>query len=222
VGVAERSSDLVVFDIDGTLIVHENGEVVWQTLQRRYGTPRAVAAARRRDYEAGRISYADWVRLDVSDWRAAGATRDHMAEGLRAFALRPGARALLFGLQRRGYRLAAVSGTLDLRLDTILPDHPFEGLYCNRLAYDRDGALAGGVATPYDFEGKAQALRQLAADLLLPLSRVAFVGDDVNDVPAARAGGFSAAVHPRSEALVEVADVVVRDGSLERLLEWFP
>ena len=218
----QRRTDLVVFDIDGTLIVHPSGEVVWQALNRRYGTPRPVADARRRDYEAGRITYADWVRLDVDDWRRAGATRADMGEELSSFEPVPGARATLDELSRRGYGLAAVSGSIDLLLATVLPDHPFQRVHTNGLTFAADGTIASWSATPYDFDGKARALRLLADELSVPLSRMAFVGDDVNDVAAARAAGFSVAFHPRSEALADVADEVVRTGSMEQLLAWFP
>ena len=51
---------------------------------------------------------------------------------------------------------------------------------------------------------------------------MAFVGDDINDIDAARAAGFSVAFHPRAEALVKHCDLVVRDGSLEQILAHLP
>jgi len=217
-----RTVDLVVFDIDGTLIVHPTGQVVWQVLNGRYGTDPEINAQRLQAHREGRLSYPEWVRLDVEDWRRAGAGRTEIVAALREFQLVEGAAETLATLGRRGYRLAAVSGTLDVLVDTVLPDHPFERLFCNRLRFDEAGEVASWEATPFDFEGKATALDRLAEDLDVPVSRMAFVGDDVNDVAAARAAAFSAAYRPRSEALAEVCDVVVREGSLAQLLTRFP
>lgn len=217
-----RSIDMVVFDIDGTLIVHPTGKVVWQHLCHRFGTPIEVNHARLKQHVSGELSYADWVRLDIEDWQRAGARRSQVVDALREFRLREGARAALSELQRRGYRLAAVSGTLDILVETVFPDHPFERIFSNRIFFDDDGAISGWEATPFDFDGKATALRELASDGTVSLERMAFVGDDINDVDAAKAVGFSVAHHPRSEELAACCDLIIREGSLEQLLEYLP
>ena len=217
-----RRTDLVVFDVDGTLIVHPTGQVVWEVLNRRWGASRQANTERMQLHREGRLPYREWVRLDVEDWQRAGAGREEIVGALREFRLVEGAAETLATLQARGYRLAAVSGTIDALLDTVLPDHPFERLYCNRLRFGPGGAIVGWEATPFDFDGKARALARLSEELAVPADRIAFVGDDVNDVDAARAAAFSAAYRPRSEALAAVCDVVVRDGSLAQILPWFP
>ena len=217
-----RAIEMVVFDIDGTLVVHPTGKVVWQQLCQRFGTPIEVNRQRMEEHLDGRLPYPDWVRLDVEDWQRAGATRAQVVEALGEFELREGVRETLGELQRRGYRLAAVSGTLDILIETVLADHPFERVFSNHLYFGEDGLISGWQATPFDFDGKAVAIGELARDADVPLERIAFVGDDVNDVDAARAVGFAVANHPRSEALVEHCDLVIREGSLEQLLEHLP
>jgi len=217
-----RAIDMVVFDIDGTLIVHPTGKVVWQHLCQRFGTPIEVNRRRMKEHIDGRLSYADWVRLDVEDWQRADATRAQIVEALGEFELREGVSETLRELGRRGYRLAAVSGTIDILVETVLPDHPFERVFSNHLFFAEDGSISGWEATPFDFNGKAVAIEELARDASVPLKHVAFVGDDVNDIDAARAVGFAIANHPRSEALVEHCDLVIREGSLEQLLDHLP
>jgi HAD superfamily phosphoserine phosphatase-like hydrolase len=217
-----RAVDMVVFDVDGTLIVHPSGKVVWQHLSQCFGTPPEVNRQRLEDHLAGRLPYSEWVRLDIEDWRDAGAQRDDIVTALRDFELRPGVTATLTELGARGYRLAAVSGTLDVLIDTMLPEHPFERIYSNRIIFAPNGAITGWRATPFDFDGKARALRELSHDLSIALERMAFVGDDINDIDAARAAGFSIAFHPRAEALAEQCDLVLRNGSLEQILAHLP
>ncbi len=220
--MTERRFDLVAFDIDGTLILHPNGKVVWQVLNQRFGTSPEAAARRYADHAAGRISYAEWVRLDIEDWQRHGASRDAIVTELLEFELVEGARETLAALTARGYALAAVSGTLDILVETVFPEHPFAHLYTNRIEFGPDGLIAGWQATPYDFDGKARALRELSAVIGVPLSRMAFLGDDINDVAAAEAVGLAIAVRPRSTELSAVCDLTVTEGSLEQVLVHFP
>jgi len=209
---------LVAFDVDGTLIEGPDGLTVWEVLNRRYfGTP-DVNRERYARYRRGELSYADWVALDVRGWRDAGATRADLVQELAALHLVRGAKETIAALRASDCRLAVISGTLDLLLDTVWPDHPFDDVHTNRIDFDDAGRIAGWRATPHDMEGKARALRQIADRAGVPLARCAFVGDSSNDVWAARAAGFSVAWNPRCADLASVASVVVRSDDLRAIL----
>ncbi len=210
--------DLVAFDVDGTLVEGPDGLTVWEVLNRRYlGTP-DVNRERYARYRQGELSYTEWVALDIGGWRDAGATRADIVHELAALRLARGARETVAALQASGCRLAVISGTLDLLLDTLWPDHPFEDVRTNRIDFDEAGRISGWRATPYDMEGKARALREIADGAGLPLARCAFVGDSSNDVWAARAAGFSVAWNPRCDELASVASAVVRSDDLRAIL----
>src|SRR5262245_30922666 len=127
--------DLVVFDVDGTLVEHAEDKTVWEVLNLRFTGADGTNRERFDAYLAGRLSYAEWVALDVSGWRDAGATRDEIVAAFEPLKLVGGAREALGALRDRGVRLAVVSGTLDLLLDTLFPDHPFAEVYCNRIRF---------------------------------------------------------------------------------------
>ncbi len=213
-----RRFDLVCFDVDGTLIVHPENKVVWQVLNRRFLGSHEVNDRRFRDYRDGRIAYADWVALDVGDWQAAGATRSDIIAGLGELSLMKGAREAVSRLKDAGCRLAVVSGTIDLCLDLLFPDHPFDEVHTNRIAFDGEGRISGWTATPYDMEGKAVALREICAREGIPRNRCAFVGDHENDIAAAREAGYSIAFNPKSPKLEAAASLTVRSGDLRDLL----
>ena len=218
--------DLVAFDIDGTLIAHPSGRVVWQELHRRFGADGGgddtLNRKRYDDFLAGRLAYEDWVRLDVQDWQRAGARREDLRRIFGEFRLLDGVRDTLAELSRRGYRLAAISGTLDFLIEVVFPDHPFERVYSNRISFSEDGRISGWQATPFDFDGKAKGLLALSRELSVPPERIAFVGDDINDIGVAQAAGFSVAVRPKPESLAAVCDVVLSGNSLAELLVHFP
>lgn len=55
---------------------------------------------------------------------------------------------------------------------------------------------------------KAEALRQLAAEKHIPMERIAFMGDDLNDREAIRAAGVSIAPADAAPEIREMADLV--------------
>jgi phosphoserine phosphatase len=213
-----RRFDLVAFDVDGTLVHHPEDKTVWEVLNLRFTGSDDQNAARWRLYKEGKLSYAEWVALDIASWRDAGATREIMMNSLEGLTLVEGARETLHELKSRGARLAVISGTLDLLLDALFPDHPFDEVYTNRVVFDPSGGISHWHATPFDMEGKGIALRSIALREDIPLARCAFVGDHANDLEAARLAGFSVAFNPKSAELEAAASAVVRSRDLRDIL----
>ena len=212
--------DLVAFDVDGTLVEHPEEKTVWEVLNARFLGGDDLNRERYAAYRAGRLSYAEWVALDVGGWRDAGATRETMLEALGPLRLVDGARETLDALKGAGARLAVISGTLDFLLDALFPDHPFDEVYCNRLVFDPEGGIGHWHATPFDMEGKAVALRAIAMREGIPLARCAFVGDHANDLSAARLAGLAVAFNPKSAELEAAAGAVVRSNDLRDVLPY--
>ena len=214
-----RPYDLVCFDVDGTLVRHPTGKVIWEVLNRRFTGDDTVNEERHRWYRERRITYPQWVELDVQGWIDAGATRAEIIDSVREFERFDGAHETLWELKRRGVRLAIISGTLDIVIDTLFPEHPFDDVYSNRLDFDEHGVLVGWQATPFDLEGKPVALRELSERHEVALERAAFVGDGANDVPMVGVAGCVVAFNPRSRDLERLATHVIREPNLSRLLE---
>jgi phosphoserine phosphatase len=214
-----RRYDLVCFDVDGTLIRHPTDKVIWEILNLRFTGSDAINQERYRMYREGEITYEDWVRLDVGGWIEVGARRDAIVEAVREFECYDGALETVRELKRRGAWLAVVSGTLDVVLDTLFPDHPFDDVFTNKLRFDGNDTLVGWEATPFDLEGKPDAIRELARRHGIGLDRVAFVGDGENDVPVIGVAGLVVAFNPRSLALERGADHVLKNENMNRLLE---
>ncbi|NIM20121.1 MAG: HAD-IB family phosphatase [Candidatus Latescibacteria bacterium] len=216
-----KQYDLICFDVDGTLIEHPTGKVIWELLNIRYGGSEQINQARYDSYMEGNITYDKWVELDVSDWIEKRATQEEIVEVVRGFRPHEGALETVEELKKRGYRLSVVSGTLDIVIDTIFPDHPFDDVFTNRIFFDGDGNLTGWKATPFDIFGKPIALRELARKYGTTLDRIAYIGDGDNDVPLLGVVGYFVAFNPRSAELERGADRVVKNQSMTKLLEIF-
>jgi len=212
---------LIAFDVDGTLVDHAEGMVIWELLNQRFVGDSRMNHQRYQDYKEGRIDYPTWVALDVGGWIHARATRAEILQEVRRLRPVEGASETLHALKARGYKLAVISGTLDVVIDEFFPDHPFEEVYTNVLVFDEEERLVGWKATPFDMDGKARALRHLASLYDLPLSRCAFVGDNLNDLGVARIAGFTVAFNPKCAELESVAHAVVRAPSFLPVAELF-
>lgn len=213
-----RKFDLVIFDADGTLMHHPRELVIWEILNDRFVGDRALNRERYRQFRAGEISYREWVDLDVSGWCQAGATREQVLEAIAELTPAAGAHETFAELRRLGYRLAVVSGTIDVGLDYVFPQHPFEAVFTNHLDFAADGTIAGWRATPFDQEGKIRAMEQLVQRFGTSIARCVFVGDAFNDVPVAKAAGFSIAFNSRCAELLAVVDAVVPGPDLRGIL----
>lgn len=210
--------DLVAFDVDGTLVRSPDGRNVWQLLNGKIIGNSRINEERYRRFLAGELSYADWVDLDIGGWREADARRPDLVAGFEALRLIDGARDTLNALRDAGCRLFVISGTLDLMLNTLWPDHPFEEIYTNHIGFDDEGRIAHWRATPFDMDGKAKLLRALAMRESIPLARCAYVGDSSNDVWIARTAGRTIALNPNCEELESLAGAVVRSDDLRAIL----
>ena len=203
---------LFAFDVDGTLIASRDGRVVWQLLNQHFGSDPVHDGMMFDAYLGGHITYAEWVDHDVGRWYRARATRDQLAGVIREH-LFPvdGARETLAALRASGALIAVISGTLDITLEVHFPTESFDAVYTNRLWFDHRGEIEDWKATPYDMEGKAQALRALSTRLDVPLSQTVFVGDNINDIQVMKTAGLAVAFEPKHPSVRAAADAVVQD-----------
>jgi phosphoserine phosphatase len=210
---------LVAFDVDGTLVDSEDGKVVWQLLNRRFGADDGSEALLFESFCRREITYAQWVELDIRGWRDAGATRQAIAEVILD-KLRPvrGARETIEALRASGLKVVVISGTLDLTLELLFPDSPFEETFTNRIWFDELGRIAGWEATPYDMEGKARGLEVMAGRFGVPLDRTVYVGDNWNDLGVMARAGLAVAFQPKHADVARAAHAVLRE-DLRGLLE---
>ena len=211
-----RRFDLVVFDLDGTLVAHD--EPIWATLHRELGSDPVRRKEALRKGLAGELAYADWFAHDIELLVAAGATRDAVLAVIARLELTPGAAAVLTALHDAGVRLAVLSGGLDLVADHHLPDDLPIRVHANSFAFDGVGRLVGGRATAFDRQHKADGLAFLAEGFGVELGRVAFVGNGHNDVAAASVAGFSIAWNDAPPELVAASSVYVAGPDLRAIL----
>lgn len=207
---------LVCFDLDGTLI--DNTTFVWQTLHDYFHTDKAKRKAAFEKAMSNAITYEEWFYHDLELLKECGATRSKILDAMAPMRLMPGARETLSVLKQRALKLAVISGSLDIVLDELLPEHSLDHVLINKIMFDDQGYVTGGVPTKFDVANKAAGLAMIAAIENIPLESCVFVGDNFNDISVMRAAGLGIAFNCKSEELAQVADVVIKGKDLREIL----
>jgi phosphoserine phosphatase len=211
---------LVCFDLDGTLL---DGTIfIWQTLHDQLQTDRSLREQAKKDYFAGKISYQEWFEHDLCMFQTVNANREMILDALKGISLMNGAQETLDTLRQRGYRLAVLSGSIDLAITQFFPYMNFEHVMINEIYFEHTGKLIGGKHTPYDLEKKADGLIEIARREDLDLHNCCFVGDNFNDIQAMQVAGFGFSFNSKSAELDRVADVVIKERDLRAILPYLP
>ena len=209
-GLRRRAKRLVVLDFDSTLIQDEGIDAL------------AAAAGRSREAEAithramnGELEYADSLRQRVALLAGLPYPRvEQVRDGLR---LTPGADRSVRTLRRLGYHVVVVSGGFTVFTDRFVAELGLEFAAANELDIV-DGRLTGHVLEPIlDREGKADALREFAERVGVPMSQTVAVGDGTNDIDMLELAGLGIALNAKA-ALRSGADAPVTQPFLDSVL----
>ncbi len=201
---------LVVLDCDSTLIQDE----VIELLADEAGVRASVAAVTERAMR-GELDFADSLRERVATLAGLN-TSVFETVGAR---IRPsvGVSELIDTVHLHGGTIGVVSGGFHELLDPLAAELDIDLWRANRLERDGD-ALTGRLDGPIiDAQAKADALREWASDLGLPLERTIAVGDGANDLAMMAEAGLSIAFNAKPRVR-ECADVAIDVPDLSQIL----
>jgi phosphoserine phosphatase len=205
-----RGMRLIVMDVDSTFI---QGEVI-EMLAEHAGCHDRVAEVTEAAMR-GEIDFETSLRERVK--LLAGVDESAFGEVYDAIELTPGARTLVRILRRLGYRFALVSGGFSQITDRLAADLGIHFSRSNELEVV-DGKLTGQiVGDVVDRAGKAQALREFAAELGLTEESVIAIGDGANDLDMLNAAGLGIAYNAKP-VVRDAADTAVNVPYLDTIL----
>ena len=208
--LSRRTKRLIVFDVDSTLI---QGEVI-EMLADRAGAGDAVAAITEAAMR-GELDFAESLHHRVST--LAGLPASVVDEVAEQIELTPGARTTVRTLRRLGFKCGVVSGGFRQVIEPLAAELQLDFVAANELEIV-DGKLTGRVIGPVvDRAGKADSLRQFAAEAGVPLEQTVAVGDGANDIDMLSTAGLGVAFNAKP-ALREVADASLSYPYLDTVL----
>lgn len=203
---------LLVSDVDSTFLTQEVIELVADHAGTREAVQAVTEAAMR-----GELDFAQSLHQRVAT--LAGLPVSVLADVRSALVPTPGALELIARARAAGVVTALVSGGFHEAIDALAADAGVDHVIANRFEV-RDGRLTGRVEGPViDGAAKEAALRRLAAEHGVPLSRTIALGDGANDRAMISAAGIGIAFQGKP-ALREVADICLEGPSL--LEAWEP
>ncbi|MFC5729885.1 MULTISPECIES: phosphoserine phosphatase SerB [Nocardioides] len=201
---------LIVMDVDSTLI---QGEVI-EMLAEHAGFGAEVAEVTERAMR-GELDFEQSLRARVKLLQ--GLDASVLDEVYEAIVITPGARTLVRTLRRLGYRFAIVSGGFSQITDRLAADLGIHRARANTLEIV-DGRLTGDlVGAVVDRAGKAQALREFAADLGVSEAATIAIGDGANDLDMLAAAGLGIAYNARP-VVREAADTALNVPYLDTIM----
>ena len=209
-GINRRGRQLVVMDVDSTVIQDE----VVELLARHAGVEDQVREITSRAM-AGELDFEQSLRERVSLLK--GLPESVFETVYKELRLTPGARTLCRVLTSLGYHVALVSGGFSQVVEPLGRELGVDHTRANVLEVV-DGTLTGGLlGRVVDRAGKAQALEELAHEHGIPLHRTVAIGDGANDLDMLAIAGLGIAFNAKP-VVQSAADAAVNVPYLDTVL----
>ena len=211
---------LVCFDVDGTLI--DNVKFSWQIFHDYFQTDEHRREDARNNFFNGKITYKQWAEHDINLWKEKNAKREDFFKAINHLKLMEGAMETLNELKKKNFKLAIISGSLNVVLERFIPNYEkyFDDVFLSRIYFDNDGGISKVDATEFDMDGKALALKRIAEREKISLKECVFVGDYLNDIKIIQESGLGIAFNCMHDELKKIADVVVEKKDLREILKY--
>lgn len=174
------------------------------------------------------------MRGDISDYRESLRRRVALLAGLDESSLQrvyddklrlnPGAERLVRAAQKAGLSTLLVSGGFTFFTERLQQRLGLDTIRSNVIEI-ADGKLTGRVAGPngddiVDADGKAQALRDICAQLGCATAKAIALGDGANDLKMLKLAGISVAYHAKPVVRKQATFALTHAG-LDGVLPWF-
>jgi phosphoserine phosphatase len=209
-GLMRWAKKLVVMDVDSTLIQQEVIELLGAKANKGEEIAAITESAMR-----GELDFAESLKARVSLLR--GLPGSVLTDVQKDITLTPGARTLVRTLHKLGHHVALVSGGFEPVIAPLVAELGIEHMRANNLEIT-DGKLTGKLTGPIiDRAGKAQALRDFAAEHAIALEQTIAIGDGANDLDMIAIAGLGIAFNAKP-AVIAAADSSVSAPYLDSVL----
>lgn len=209
-GLMRWAKKLVVMDVDSTLIQQEVIELLGAKANKGKEISAITESAMR-----GELDFAASLQARVA--LLEGLPESVLTDVQSEITLTPGARTLVRTLHRLGHHVALVSGGFEPVIAPLMAELGIEHMRANNLEIV-SGKLTGKLSGPIiDRAGKAQALREFAAEHSIALEQTIAIGDGANDLDMIAIAGLGIAFNAKP-AVIAAADSSVSAPYLDSVL----
>jgi len=188
----------VVFDFDGTLTLRKENLTTWERIWLELGYDLNECAEYLRQFADKKITHKEWCNITCEKFRERGLSADQVKRVAEKVELVPGTAETIKRLREEGVALYILSGSVRQVVKHVLGDlyEYFDEVKANDIIFGRDGVISAIRGTKYDFEGKADYIKDIIQRHGLSPLEVLFIGNSCNDVWASQSGARTLCVNP--------------------------
>lgn len=189
----------VIFDFDGTLTSKDCRFSTWQKIWEYLGYDLQICDSLHRKFTNGDISHKQWCDITAEYFIKKELKKEQIELIAKQICLMPGTEDVFKTLYENRIPIYICSGSIDIIIEYVLGNlnKYVRKIACNQFAYDSSGTkLKAIIGTTYDFEGKANFIKEIAEDLDISTHDIVFVGNSNNDEFAVTSGAKTLVVNP--------------------------
>lgn len=189
---------VVVFDFDGTLADPNSSKTTWQRLWLSLGYDLKICKELHTRFDKKEITHQEWCDLTAQYFIARRMDREHLKTVATGIARIEGLHDTLLKLHENGLQLYIVSGSIKEIISIVLGDDAkfFRDISANEFIFDKDNLLCRIKGTDFDFEGKADYIKNLSNKLAISSKDILFIGNSFNDAHVYKSGARTLCVNP--------------------------
>lgn len=196
---SKGTTQIVVFDFDGTLTSRKTAKTTWETLWTGLGYDIGLCKQFHHQYDQHKISHEEWCKITEENFRARKLNKTSVNEIASNICLIQGIKDTFNELSRRNIKIFIVSGSIKTIISAALSNlcEYVEQINANEFCFDNNGYLTKIIGTKYDFEGKAAFINEIAFRYEISEHDILFVGNSINDRFAYISGAQTLCINPR-------------------------
>jgi len=207
---SKKETRLVVLDMDSTFIKNE----VIDLLAKVAGVGEKVADITERTMR-GELDFQESLAERVALLKDLPVSSFEKVREEISFS--DGAERVVKILHALGHKVAVVSGGFGNVIDPLLKEVGIDFVRSNTLESDGETLTGKTVGNIVDKKAKAEALKEFASELGIPLVQTVAVGDGANDLDMMAISGLSIAFNAKP-MVQEAAKAAIMDGDLTGIL----
>ena len=194
-------TQVVVFDFDGTLTYGKTNQTTWESIWISLGYSITDCQNLQLRFMHGEFSHDEWCQLTEEKFVARHLHKTLVENIAKRIKLLPGVKETFARLEEKNIKIYIVSGSIFDVIKKALGSsvyHYVDGIKANHFFYNDNGTLSKIVGTKYDFDGKADFLREIATELQISTKDILFVGNSFNDRFAYQSGARTLCINPKN------------------------
>jgi HAD superfamily phosphoserine phosphatase-like hydrolase len=188
----------IVFDFDGTLTTSDINKSSWQRIWKKLGYEQADCDKYFSMYINKEIEHQEWCDITCKKFKDKKFSKSDLIDIANEIQLNPSVINTLTLLRKCGVKLHITSGSILELIQIIFGKYIdlFEDVKANRFSFDKNNIISSITGTLYDFEGKANYVKELIEKDNLKPYEIMFVGNSKNDDWAYQSGGRTLCINP--------------------------